>query len=82
MNSFQPNTFSLQFSSEKNTPASRLLIEMGVDRKRVLEAIMKIRGGQRVTDRKAETRYRTLEKFSRDLTAFAHEKKLGSGHWP
>ncbi len=66
----------LAILSEKNTPASRLLIEMGVDRKRVLEAIMKIRGGQHVTDRKAETRYRTLEKFSRDLTSFAHEKKL------
>jgi ATP-dependent Clp protease ATP-binding subunit ClpC len=66
----------LAILGEKNTPASRLLIEMGVDRKRVLEAIMTIRGGQHVTDRKAEARYRTLEKFSRDLTAFAHEKKL------
>ncbi len=61
---------------ERNTPASRLLQENGVDRKRVLEAIMKLRGGQRVTDRKSENRYRTLEKFSRDLTAFAHENKL------
>jgi ATP-dependent Clp protease ATP-binding subunit ClpC len=66
----------LAILGEKNTPVSRLLIEMGIDRKQVLEAIMTIRGGQRVTDRKAETRYRTLEKFSRDLTAFAHEKKL------
>ena len=66
----------LAILSERNTPASRLLIENGVDRKRVLEAIMKIRGGQRVTDRKAESRFRTLEKFSRDLTALAHEKKL------
>jgi ATP-dependent Clp protease ATP-binding subunit ClpC len=66
----------LAILSEKNTPASRLLIETGVDRKRVLEAIMKIRGGQTVSDRKAETRYRTLEKFSRNLTDFAHEKKL------
>jgi ATP-dependent Clp protease ATP-binding subunit ClpC len=66
----------LAILSERNTPASRLLIENGVDRKRVLEAIMKIRGGQRVTDRKSESRFRTLEKFSRDLTSFAHEKKL------
>jgi ATP-dependent Clp protease ATP-binding subunit ClpC len=66
----------LAILSERNTPASRLLMENGVDRKRVLEAIMKIRGGQRVTDRKSESRFRTLEKFSRDLTAFAHEKKL------
>ena len=62
--------------SERNTPASRLLIESGVDRKRVLEAIMQIRGGKTVSDRKAESRYRTLEKFSRDLTRQAHENKL------
>ncbi len=62
--------------SERNTPASRLLVESGVDRKRVLEAIMQIRGGKTVSDRKAESRYRTLEKFSRDLTHQAHESKL------
>ncbi|MDK2982309.1 MAG: ATP-dependent Clp protease ATP-binding subunit ClpC [Chloroflexota bacterium] len=66
----------LAILSEKNTPASRLLTESGVERKRILEAIMQIRGGQRVTDRKAESRYRTLEKFSRDLTQLAHETKL------
>jgi ATP-dependent Clp protease ATP-binding subunit ClpC len=66
----------LAILSERNTPASRILTESGVERKRILEAIMQIRGGQRVTDRKAETRYRTLEKFSRDLTQLAHETKL------
>ncbi len=66
----------LAILSEKNTPASRILTESGVERKRILEAIMQLRGGQRVTDRKAESRYRTLEKFSRDLTQFAHESKL------
>ena len=62
--------------SERNTPASRLLQENGVDRKRVLEAVMQLRGGQKVTDRKAESKYRTLEKYSRDLTQLAHENKL------
>ena len=66
----------LAILSERNTPASRILTESGVERKRILEAIMQIRGGQRVTDRKAESRYRTLEKFSRDLTQLAHETKL------
>jgi ATP-dependent Clp protease ATP-binding subunit ClpC len=66
----------LAILSEKNTPASRILMESGVERKRILEAIMQLRGGQRVTDRKAESRYRTLEKFSRDLTQLAHENKL------
>jgi ATP-dependent Clp protease ATP-binding subunit ClpC len=66
----------LAILSEKNTPASRILTESGVERKRILEAIMQLRGGQRVTDRKAESRYRTLEKYSRDLTQLAHETKL------
>lgn len=66
----------LAILSEKNTPASRILTESGVERKRILEAITQLRGGQRVTDRKAESRYRTLEKYSRDLTKLAHETKL------
>jgi ATP-dependent Clp protease ATP-binding subunit ClpC len=66
----------LAILSERNTPASRILQESGVERKRILEAIMQLRGGQRVTDRKAESRYRTLEKYSRDLTQLAHETKL------
>lgn len=66
----------LAILGERNTPASRPLQESGIDRKRVLEAIMQIRGGKNVTDRKAESRYRTLEKFSRDLTQQAHESKL------
>ncbi len=66
----------LAILSERNTPASRVLQESGVERKRILEAIMQLRGGQRVTDAKAETRYRTLEKFSRDLTLLAHQSKL------
>ncbi|MBM3137391.1 MAG: AAA family ATPase [Chloroflexi bacterium] len=66
----------LAILGERNTPASRLLTESGVDRKRVLEAVMQIRGGKNATDRKAESKYRTLEKFSRDLTIQAHESKL------
>ena len=66
----------LAILGERNTPASRLLQESGIDRKRVLEAIMQIRGGKTVTDRKTESRYKTLEKFSRDLTQQAHDNKL------
>jgi len=62
--------------SERNTAISRLLNEEGITKERVQEAITDIRGGQRVTDRKAESRYRTLEKYSRDLTTYAKEGKL------
>ena len=62
--------------SERNTASSRILQEFGITRERVMEAIKYLRGGQRVTDRQAESRYRTLEKYSRDLTQLAKEKKL------
>jgi ATP-dependent Clp protease ATP-binding subunit ClpC len=66
----------LAILSERSTPAARLLEGAGVTRDRVYEAIQNIRGGQRVTDPQAETRYRTLERFSRDLTKLAHDGKL------
>lgn len=66
----------LSILSERNTPSARILQEFGVNRERVLEGIKKLRGGQRVTDRQAENRYRTLDKYSRDLTQMAREGKL------
>ncbi len=66
----------LAILNERSTPAARLLEGAGVTRERVYEAVQQIRGGQRVTDPQAETRYRTLEKYSRDLTQMAREGKL------
>jgi len=66
----------LAILSERSTPAARLLEGAGVTRERVYDAVQQIRGGQRVTDPQAETRYRTLERFSRDLTQLAREGKL------
>jgi ATP-dependent Clp protease ATP-binding subunit ClpC len=66
----------LAILSERSTPAARLLEGAGVTRDRVYEAVQQIRGGQRVTDPQAETRYRTLERYSRDLTTLAREGKL------
>ena len=66
----------LAILNERSTPSARLLEGAGVTRDRVYEAVQQIRGGQRVTDPQAETRYRTLERFSRDLTQMAREGKL------
>ncbi|MDX1613496.1 MAG: AAA family ATPase [Candidatus Promineifilaceae bacterium] len=66
----------LAILSERNTPAARILKEFGVTRDRVMEGIKSLRGGQRVTDRQAESRYRTLDKYSRDLTQLARDGKL------
>jgi ATP-dependent Clp protease ATP-binding subunit ClpC len=66
----------LAMLAERNTPTARIMQEFSVTRQRVLEAIQGLRGGQKVTDRQAESRYKTLEKFTRDLTALAKEGKL------
>jgi ATP-dependent Clp protease ATP-binding subunit ClpC len=66
----------LAILSERNTPAARILQEYAVTRERVMEGIENLRGGQKVTDRQAENRYRTLDKYSRDLTKLAVEGKL------
>jgi ATP-dependent Clp protease ATP-binding subunit ClpC len=66
----------LAILTETRTPIARIMKEAGVNRERVLEIIKSVRGGQRVTDPQAETRYRTLEKYSRDLTRMAQDGKL------
>jgi ATP-dependent Clp protease ATP-binding subunit ClpC len=66
----------LAILTERNTPAARILESAGLTRDRVYEAIQELRGGQRVTDPQAENRYRTLEKYSRDMTQMAREGKL------
>lgn len=66
----------LAILTERNTPAARLLEGAGITRERVYESIQQLRGGQKVNDPQAETRYRTLDKYSRDLTQAAREGKL------
>jgi ATP-dependent Clp protease ATP-binding subunit ClpC len=66
----------LAICGERGTPTARILEELRVTREGVLDAIKEIRGGQRVTSPRAESRYRTLEKYSRDLTQLAGEDKL------
>ena len=53
-----------------------LFKEFGVDAEKVYAALQKARGGHRVSDRRAESRYKSLERFSVDLTALAAEGKL------
>ncbi len=62
--------------AERNTPIAKVLADSGITRDRAMDAIKDLRGGQRVTDPQAESRYRTLEKYSRDLTRMALEGKL------
>ena len=66
----------LAILSEKNTPAARMLENAGITRDRVMGAIVESRGGKTITEKKSESRYKVLEKYSRDLTQLAREGKL------
>ena len=50
--------------------------ERGVNRDNVYQALISIRGNQRITDQNPEEKYQALEKYSRDLTQLAREGRL------
>ncbi len=66
----------LAIVSERAGPAARILNDYGVTRDKILNVLPDVRGGQRVTSPQAESRYRTLDKYSQDLTSLAKEGKL------
>src|SRR4051812_39608335 len=58
------------------SPAALLLKQHGVGRDAILQALTGVRGSQRVTNENPEGTYEALEKYGRDLTKMAREKKL------
>src|SRR5437667_7879376 len=56
--------------------AGKILREFGASHDKILNALVGIRGGQRITDPNPEEKYQALEKYSRDLTELAREGKL------
>ena len=61
---------------EEKGEAASILKSFGVDQEKVYRALQKLRGGHRVTDTRAESKYRSLEKYGRDLTELARQGKL------
>ncbi len=53
-----------------------LLKEFKVDVEGIYKALQHVRGSRRVSDQKAESRYKSLERFSVDLTDLARQGKL------
>jgi ATP-dependent Clp protease ATP-binding subunit ClpB len=58
------------------SPAAQLLKQLGITRDTILQALTSVRGSQRVTTENPEGTYQALERYGRDLTKMAHEKKL------
>jgi len=66
----------IAIAGETRGEAATILAESGVNQEKVYQALQKIRGGHRVTDRQAESKYRSLEKYGHDLTELARQGKL------
>jgi ATP-dependent Clp protease ATP-binding subunit ClpB len=62
---------------EDNAGATgKVLRSVGLSRERLLHAIRKVRGSQRVTSPNPEATYQALERYGRDLTKLAAQGKL------
>ncbi len=59
-----------------HTKAGQALTGHGVNKDTFLQALVSIRGSQRITDPNPEEKYQALEKYGRDLTSFARSGKL------
>ncbi len=61
---------------EDGGKAGQLLRAQGADRDKLLAALQKVRGHQRVTSQNPEGTYQALERYGRDLTQLAVQGKL------
>jgi ATP-dependent Clp protease ATP-binding subunit ClpC len=66
----------IAIAGETRGEAATILAESGINQEKIYQALQKIRGGHRVTDRQAESKYRSLEKYGHDLTELARQGKL------
>ncbi|PMM10738.1 ATP-dependent chaperone ClpB [Vibrio breoganii] len=66
----------LQAAIHDNSQLGPMLKSQGVTEKKIVEAIEKITGGQKVDDPNAEEQRQALEKYTIDLTARAEQGKL------
>src|SRR5690606_18638109 len=67
--------FLLAATKEKEKLA-RFLADQKLTHDRLLEALAKARGSQRVTDKDPEGKFQALEKYTRDLTKLARQGKI------
>jgi ATP-dependent Clp protease ATP-binding subunit ClpB len=62
--------------AEDDRCGRQLLSQAGTNAAKLKEAVLAVRGTQKVTDQNPEGTYESLEKYGRDLTAAAREGKL------
>ncbi len=66
----------LALVAENGTPSAKIFRQYGIDREKLLSALTKVRGSQRVTSQNPEESYEALSKYGRDLVDMARQGKL------
>jgi ATP-dependent Clp protease ATP-binding subunit ClpC len=66
----------IAMTREEKGEVAGILRRFGINEEKVFQALQGLRGGHRVTDARAESKYRSLEKYGRDLTEMARQGKL------
>jgi len=61
---------------EREGETPEILREYGIDQEKIYTALQQIRGNARVTDQRAESKYRSLDRYGIDLTFLARNGKL------
>jgi ATP-dependent Clp protease ATP-binding subunit ClpB len=62
--------------TESKNPAGQILRDEGVNKADIFKILKDVRGGQKVDDPNAESRYQALKRFARDLNELAEKNKL------
>ncbi|MBI5045830.1 MAG: AAA family ATPase [Candidatus Niyogibacteria bacterium] len=62
--------------SDVPSKGANILIKHKIEKEEVLRALADVRGSSRVTDVEPETKYRSLERYTRNLTDMARQDKL------
>ena len=63
-------------TQEEHGEVAEVLSEFDITTESLYQALQKIRGAHRITDPRAESRYRSLERYATDLTMLASSGKL------
>jgi ATP-dependent Clp protease ATP-binding subunit ClpC len=62
--------------SDEKGDIAKILSGAGITQEKVYAALQKLRGSRRVNDARAESKYRSLQKYGRDLTELARKGEL------
>ena len=62
--------------AEAKDDVGEVLQSQGVTKDKIVEVLKEVRGGQRVTDQHAESRYQALQRYTRDLNELARSGKI------